>query len=264
VPLTIGIVYATSVKALNAYNMRRKMQAGGKPQPWSIARTGLFSAFIVAHNILLAVYSAWTFQGMLRGLMRSVSGPGKADNGGWAGTVDSLCRPHGPAGLGHAVSWDDDLLEWKYLAGYKNATGLDAQQSVASMGRMWNEGIAFYGWIFYLSKFYEVLDTFIILAKGKQSSLLQTYHHTGAMLAVWAGIRYMSAPIWMFVLINSGIHTLMVSHLLCFIRDSFSVKLILDDFLVYVLYSHGIFHPGPRRRQAFSHNHANHPVHRRL
>ena len=78
---------------------------------------------------------------------------------------------------------------------------------------MWNEGLAYYGWIFYLSKFYEVLDTFIILAKGKLSSTLQTYHHAGAMLCMWAGMRYMSAPIWQFVLINSFIHSLMVSQL---------------------------------------------------
>ena len=85
-------------------------------------------------------------------------------------------------------------------------------RSGGGLCRIWNEGLAFYGWLFYLSKFYEVVDTLIILAKGRKSSLLQTYHHAGAMLCMWAGIRYMSPPIWMFVLVNSGIHAIMVSN----------------------------------------------------
>ncbi|KAL6452994.1 elo-1 Elongation of long chain fatty acids protein 1 [Candida maltosa Xu316] len=66
-----------------------------------------------------------------------------------------------------------------------------------------------FGWLFYISKFYEVIDTIIILLKGKPSSLLQSYHHAGAMLGMWAGIRYQSPPIWIFVVFNSFIHTLM-------------------------------------------------------
>ena len=79
---------------------------------------------------------------------------------------------------------------------------------------MWNEGLAFYGYFFYLSKFYEVVDTAIILAKGKRSSTLQTYHHAGAMLCMWAGMRFMTPAIWMFCFFNSGVPALMVrSHL---------------------------------------------------
>lgn len=44
-----------------------------------------------------------------------------------------------------------------------------------------------------MSKFYEVLDTVIILLKGRPSSLLQSYHHAGAMMSMWAGIRYQSS-----------------------------------------------------------------------
>lgn len=87
---------------------------------------------------------------------------------------------------------------------------------------MWNEGLAYYGWIFYLSKFYEVLDTFIILAKGKFSSTLQTYHHAGAMMSMWAGMRYMSAPIWIFCLFNSFIHALMYTY---YTLSAFSIKI---------------------------------------
>ncbi|KAI5280529.1 hypothetical protein KEM54_003657 [Ascosphaera aggregata] len=79
-------------------------------------------------------------------------------------------------------------------------------------GRLWNSGLAYFGWLFYVSKFYEVIDTLIILAKGKKSSTLQTYHHAGAMLCMWAGIRYSAGPIWIFPTFNSLIHALMYTY----------------------------------------------------
>lgn len=45
--------------------------------------------------------------------------------------------------------------------------------------------------------------------KGRRSSLLQTYHHSGAMITMWAGIRFQAQPIWMFVTFNSLIHSIM-------------------------------------------------------
>lgn len=56
-----------------------------------------------------------------------------------------------------------------------------------------------YCYIFYLSKFYEVLDTVILLGKGKKVGMLQSYHHTGAMWTMFAGYSTMSMPIWIFV-----------------------------------------------------------------
>ncbi|CAO3635641.1 unnamed protein product [Mucor hiemalis] len=74
---------------------------------------------------------------------------------------------------------------------------------------LWNEGLGYWGYIFYLSKFYEVIDTAIIVLKGRRSSLLQTYHHSGAMITMWSGIRYKAQPIWIFVVFNSLIHSIM-------------------------------------------------------
>ena len=129
---------------------------------------------------------------------------------GFASTVDSFCKINGPRGLGNAATYDPIQKVW----GIANSTlrlGETGAPDYTDVGRVWNEGLAFYGWLFYLSKFYEVVDTFIILAKGKKSSILQIYHHSGAMMSMWAGIRYMAPPIWMFALVNSGIHALMVS-----------------------------------------------------
>ncbi|KAI8371721.1 ELO family [Radiomyces spectabilis] len=79
-------------------------------------------------------------------------------------------------------------------------------------GFLWNDSLGYWGYLFYLSKFYEVIDTAIILLKGRRSSLLQTYHHAGAMITMWAGIRFRSPPIWIFVVFNSLIHSIMYTY----------------------------------------------------
>lgn len=62
-----------------------------------------------------------------------------------------------------------------------------------------------------MSKFYEIIDTLIILARGKKSSTLQTYHHAGVIICGWATMRYESPLGFVAVLLNAGIHTLMVN-----------------------------------------------------
>ena len=164
VPLTIAAVYAVSAHLLN------KCSNG---QPYRIAKTRAFKAFVILHNIFLAVYSAWTFVGMVRGLQRSI------DHSGIEGFAGSFCRIREETrGVLNTLSGNG--TEW---AGENKVGGVDLQ------GGLWEEALAWYGWWFYLSKFYEVVDTAIILAKGRKSSLLQTYHHSGAMLCMWAGIR---------------------------------------------------------------------------
>ncbi|TVY25880.1 Elongation of very long chain fatty acids protein [Lachnellula hyalina] len=204
VPITIASIYAVTVVSLNAYN-----RSGGN-KPWRISKTRAFFCFVVLHNVFLAVYSAWTFVGMLGALRTTVQRP--SGPAGFAGTVDSLCKIHGVSGLGNAIAYNGSESKWiSQSPSTILLTGAGAPDST-DVGRLWNEGLAFYGWFFYLSKFYEVLDTAIILAKGKRSSTLQTYHHAGAMMCMWAGIRYMSPPIWMFVFVNSAIHTLMYTY----------------------------------------------------
>lgn len=204
VPLTIASVYATTVFFLNWYNRNHGNKA------WAISKTRLFKAFVILHNVVLAVYSATTCVAMVRALKHSI--PHYTEHNSVVGTVDALCKMHGPRGLGDAATYNSSTNTW----GIKNSLlhlGDDNLPDTTDVGRIWNEGLAFWGWIFYLSKFYEVLDTAIIIAKGKRSTTLQTYHHAGAMLSMWAGMRYMSPPIWMFVLVNSGIHAMMVRRL---------------------------------------------------
>lgn len=202
VPITIASVYAVTVIMLNAYN-----RSNGN-RPWRISKTRAFFCFVVAHNVVLALYSGWTFLGMVQAARRTVLNPlGPA---GLVGMVDSLCKIHGTAGLGNAIAYNTIDSKWESYSPLASLVATTGTPGPANLGRLWNEGLAFYGWLFYVSKFYEVMDTAIIITKGKRSSTLQTYHHAGAMMCMWSGIRHMSPPIWMFVLVNSFIHTLMV------------------------------------------------------
>lgn len=200
VPVSIALVYATLVTIGNRVNKQREHK------PWAFSKSGLFYTFVLTHNIFLALYSAWTCLGMLNTIRHSW--PGLHGRYGVVSVVDALCKINGPRGLGSAATYNPESSSWGVTD--RLVQLLNGSPDPTDVGRIWNEGLAYYGWLFYISKFYEIIDTFIILAKGKKSSILQTYHHAGAMMCMWAGIRYMSPPIWMFVFINSGLHTAMV------------------------------------------------------
>ncbi|KAI9609541.1 hypothetical protein H4Q26_007498 [Puccinia striiformis f. sp. tritici PST-130] len=65
-----------------------------------------------------------------------------------------------------------------FLRGYQTAgvPGLVHNFCDSSM-TLWDEVMARYTYMFYLSKFWEILDTLILIGKGKRASLLQEYHH---------------------------------------------------------------------------------------
>ncbi|KAK2751098.1 hypothetical protein FQN57_000173 [Myotisia sp. PD_48] len=203
VPITIALVYATTVVLVNRLNKKRGYK------PWAISKTWPFYIFVVLHNIFLAVYSLWTFLGMAHAFRQTW--PERSARYGLVNVVDSLCKINGPRGLGNAAIYDTSSNEWT-ISNPEYALTDNNLPDPTDVGRLWNGGLAYFGWIFYLSKFYEVLDTAIILAKGKKSSTLQTYHHAGAMMCMWAGIRYMAAPIWIFALFNSIIHAMMYTY----------------------------------------------------
>ncbi|KAI9319990.1 ELO family [Dichotomocladium elegans] len=76
----------------------------------------------------------------------------------------------------------------------------------------WHTTLGYWGYLFYLSKYYEVVDTVIILLKGRRPSFLQTFHHAGAMVTMWMGIRYRTHAFWIFCTFNSLVHTVMYAY----------------------------------------------------
>lgn len=73
-------------------------------------------------------------------------------------------------------------------------------------------GLFYWGWLFYLSKYYEFLDTVIILYKGRIPSFLQSYHHAGAVIGMWTLVANHTSGAWIFITFNSFIHTIMYGY----------------------------------------------------
>lgn len=71
--------------------------------------------------------------------------------------------------------------------------------------------IAYY---FYLSKYYEFIDTFLIYLNGKTPSLLQKYHHIGAVICWHLTYVYKVDGLWAPSIANSFVHTIMYAYFL--------------------------------------------------
>jgi hypothetical protein len=200
VPVTIAATYLVTVTILNRLNESRKYK------PWRISKTSTFKIFVLSHNIFLAVFSAWTFCGLY--YSTKSCGPSKADPNFFSQAADSLCRITGELqrGMPNATLESNESLQFSHESVLLSIDSVAQSDS----NRLWTTGYAYFSWLFYLSKFYEVVDTLIILAKGRKSSLLQTYHHTGVMFCMWAGVRHMSPPGIVGIFLNSAIHALMV------------------------------------------------------
>ncbi|KAE8136545.1 ELO family [Aspergillus pseudotamarii] len=190
-PLLIACLYAICVCTVNHLNRKRQNR------PWPLSCNPLFHQFVLFHNVGLVLFSAWialgTYQTIKSTLMLQRS------NLPLVSALHALCKFDGKEEKGslvqHTTSNDHsvDILH----------------PGILEFDSLWDRGIDYYMWMFYMSKFYEVVDTVLLLMKGRNSSFLQTYHHAGVMLCTWAGVRYASPPGLVGLLLNSVIHTLM-------------------------------------------------------
>jgi hypothetical protein len=170
VPLSVSLIYATVVTYFSRRNIRLAKAAPvaaktKSKEPWTVFRVS-----VVLHNILLTIFSGYTFYSVFPMLLASFR---------FRPCYDSFC----------------DVGGWVY-----------------------RHGLGFWTWVFYMSKYYELVDTAILLAKGRPSSFLQTYHHAGAIITMWMLSSTRAFGAWVFVCFNSFIHTLMYFYytLTCF------------------------------------------------
>ncbi|KAJ2742788.1 hypothetical protein GGI20_004227 [Coemansia sp. BCRC 34301] len=166
-PILGVCAYLAMVKIWERRNVRLAIasQAAGHSKLSGAMGTGrIFKAVIIAHNLILAAYSIWTFVDFFPAVVRSVQTQGLK-----SGFCDA----------------DWTLRNDKLLA---------------------------HGFLFYLSKYYEFVDTAIILAKGRPAGRLQTFHHSGAVLIMWMGNYVKSPYLAFFVFENSIIHSLMYTY----------------------------------------------------
>ena len=66
--------------------------------------------------------------------------------------------------------------------------------------------------LFYLSKYYEYADTYIIYLQNKTPIFLQRYHHVGAVIVWHFCYVYKVDCIWIATWVNSFVHTVMYSY----------------------------------------------------
>ncbi|KAG7664931.1 uncharacterized protein J8A68_001517 [[Candida] subhashii] len=210
-PLTIAIVYFTTVHYLNPIIRQRQLRKYREKNPeakdkkltekelkklpaapYAIATTSIFKALVLLHNVFLCVYSVWTFVGMTSSIFS---------------TMDLFKGDILPS-FYEALNLENYTVKKRDIFFH---TICDSNKGIFSsiITKEGRPNLELFGYWFYISKFYEVLDTIVILLKGRPSSLLQSYHHAGAMMCMWAGIRFQSPPIWIFVVFNSFIHSLM-------------------------------------------------------
>ena len=67
---------------------------------------------------------------------------------------------------------------------------------------------------FYISKYYEFVDTFILYLNNKSPIFLQKYHHIGALICWHLCYVHKVEGIWIATLLNSFVHTIMYSYYL--------------------------------------------------
>ena len=74
---------------------------------------------------------------------------------------------------------------------------------------------------FYLSKYYEFFDTFLLYLNGKSPIFLQKFHHVGAVICWHLHYVYKVECVWIPSLANAFVHTVMYSYYLgCLLKIS--------------------------------------------
>jgi fatty acid elongase 3 len=76
--------------------------------------------------------------------------------------------------------------------------------SLAPRGRLF-----FWSYVYYLSKFYEFLDTILLLFKAKPASFLHVFHHALVVVMAWLWVDQQQTLQWVGLLSNTFVHVIM-------------------------------------------------------
>lgn len=94
--------------------------------------------------------------------------------------------------------------------------------------RRWGGPAFVWMYVFTLSKFVELFDTFFLVIRGKPVSFLHWYHHTSVLAYTWFAVVVGFCPGWFFATINSGVHTIMYFY---YYRSACGVRLTYDRLI---------------------------------
>jgi hypothetical protein len=81
-----------------------------------------------------------------------------------------------------------------------------------SDGSLWRKGLGAWSILLYLSKYWEFIDTWILVLKGKGANFLQVYHHSGIVFVMHGAVASHGAWLLFVVILNATIHTLMYTY----------------------------------------------------
>eukprot|EP00730_Choanoeca_flexa_P014069 TRINITY_DN6015_c0_g1_i1.p1 TRINITY_DN6015_c0_g1~~TRINITY_DN6015_c0_g1_i1.p1 ORF type:complete len:327 (+),score=64.22 TRINITY_DN6015_c0_g1_i1:59-982(+) len=70
-------------------------------------------------------------------------------------------------------------------------------------------------YVFYLSKFYEMIDTYILAFKCKPLTFLQMYHHSSIVFLCWSWLEARWSLAWYGMFFNTLVHTFMYYYFKC-------------------------------------------------
>ena len=84
------------------------------------------------------------------------------------------------------------------------------------MGVGANGALYYWSYIYYLSKYYELLDTVLQLARGKLPPhfVLHVYHHACVLWMSWGWLEYRQTLQFIGLAFNSAVHVAMYSYFL--------------------------------------------------
>jgi hypothetical protein len=98
------------------------------------------------------------------------------------------------------------FIKWNYEAESFQDMVCDKNQN------RWQGGMYFWIHIFSLSKFIELFDTVILVARGKKVAFLHYYHHTSVLMYTWIADTCRFSPGWMFAIVNCFVHSVMYDY----------------------------------------------------
>ena len=119
-------------------------------------------------------------------------------------------------------------------------------------GALWRKGLGLWSILFYLSKYWEFLDTWILVLKGKGANFLQVYHHSGIVFVMHAAVASQGAWLLFVVLLNATIHTFMYTYFaIKTIAPTIEIKSAkyltmaqIGQFLIGMASTYGVFFMG--------------------
>ena len=150
-PIFTACFYISVVCVLNHLNRRRQYR------PWPITRKAFFTYFAFTHNLFLSHFSAWVFVGVCRTVIYSLPPQPSATYH----IADVFCR----FDMSENSTPHNTLLPLTV-----HNDGFSGAYQAKSL---WESGMDYYTWMFYISKYYEIMDTLLLVVKGKKVSFLQ-------------------------------------------------------------------------------------------